>query len=109
MNLRLFILIGILAQFGCQSPGDWSPDAPVITPLPTLQATITFTNKTGEKVIVRGPIRVTDNERADGLMFRKERLGNDEAMLFVMDRTEKHSFWMRLCDAEESIPVGARK
>lgn len=42
----------------------------------------------------------TDIQRAAGLMFRKE-LKQDEGMLFVFDKPEKPSFWMK----NTSIPL----
>jgi uncharacterized membrane protein (UPF0127 family) len=36
----------------------------------------------------------TSAEQAKGLMFRRE-LGQDQGMLFIYDREEKQSFWMK--------------
>ena len=38
----------------------------------------------------------TKSERTRGLMFR-ESLGNNEAMLFVFEQPNVHSFWMKNC------------
>lgn len=95
MSFRICAGVALLALMGCQKTGQWTPDPPVIPVLPTLQATMTFTDINGGEIVVRGPVRATDAERAEGLMFRKERLKSNEAMLFVMERTERHSFWMK--------------
>lgn len=39
-------------------------------------------------------LAVSDEERAQGLMFR-EKLNEDQAMLFLFEGEEVHSFWMK--------------
>lgn len=39
-------------------------------------------------------LAMDDQQRARGLMFR-EKLAEDEGMLFVFDRSERQSFWMK--------------
>lgn len=39
-------------------------------------------------------LAVTDEERAQGLMFR-EKINEDQAMLFVFEEEDVHSFWMK--------------
>lgn len=43
--------------------------------------------------IVRVEIARNDQQRARGLMFRRE-LARDHGMLFIFDETSEHSFWM---------------
>ncbi len=81
-----------LLILGCGS--DWNPDAPEVPALGPLEASITIQSADGP-VTVKGPVAATDAERAKGLMYRKERLADDEAMLFVMDEDKSHSFWMK--------------
>jgi hypothetical protein len=45
-------------------------------------------------VRIRVEVARTDAERARGLMYR-DRLGSDWGMLFVYDREERLSFWMK--------------
>jgi uncharacterized membrane protein (UPF0127 family) len=39
-------------------------------------------------------LAVTDDERAQGLMFR-EKINEDQAMLFIFEEEAIHSFWMK--------------
>lgn len=39
-------------------------------------------------------LAVSDDERAQGLMFR-EKIGEDQAMLFIFEEENIHSFWMK--------------
>ncbi len=39
-------------------------------------------------------LAITDQERADGLMFR-DQLAADSGMLFIFDRDERWPFWMK--------------
>ena len=67
---------------------------------------VSFPRKNGSAVEINAPrvclngfcyeVEVADNptDRARGLMFR-ESLDENEGMLFVFDREEKHSFWMK--------------
>ncbi len=48
----------------------------------------------GTSVNVSAEIAVTDEERAQGLMYREE-LSSGEGMLFVFDRDQIMSFWMK--------------
>jgi uncharacterized membrane protein (UPF0127 family) len=47
-------------------------------------------------------IATTPREVATGLMFRQS-MGADEGMLFVFDRSDRRSFWMKNCD----LPLSA--
>ncbi len=44
--------------------------------------------------IITAELAVTDEERARGLMFRKE-IPDDFGMLFIFEREERHGFWMK--------------
>ena len=48
----------------------------------------------GDSVKIMAEIAKTDEERRQGLMFREE-LPEGEAMLFVFERDDRHSFWMK--------------
>jgi len=43
---------------------------------------------------VAAELAVTDEERQQGLMFR-EKIADDQGMLFIFDDEEVHSFWMK--------------
>jgi uncharacterized membrane protein (UPF0127 family) len=51
-------------------------------------------NGAGEKVIIKAEIARTKAQREQGLMYRK-RLKDGEAMLFIFERDEILSFWMK--------------
>jgi uncharacterized membrane protein (UPF0127 family) len=48
----------------------------------------------GKSVVIKAEIAKTDQERSRGLMFRKS-LADGEGMLFVFERDEVLSFWMK--------------
>lgn len=54
----------------------------------------TFIFLTLKEKIIRVEVARTEREKAKGLMFR-ESLGKDEGMLFIYDREEMLSFWMK--------------
>jgi uncharacterized membrane protein (UPF0127 family) len=43
--------------------------------------------------VVHVEVAANDNDRARGLMFRRE-LPPDHGMIFVFDKSEEHGFWM---------------
>jgi uncharacterized membrane protein (UPF0127 family) len=55
---------------------------------------MTITNSAGERVEVPVEIAATDTERERGLMGRTA-LAEDAGMLFVFDREQQLSFWMK--------------
>jgi uncharacterized membrane protein (UPF0127 family) len=55
---------------------------------------LSITALDGKKIRVSAEMADTPGSRADGLMFRRI-LGEDEGMLFVVDRPQILSFWMR--------------
>ena len=58
------------------------------------KAIMTITNSAGERVEVPVEIAATDTERERGLMGRTA-LAEDAGMLFVFDREQQLSFWMK--------------
>lgn len=54
----------------------------------------TFIFLTLQEKKIRVEVARTEREKAKGLMFR-ESLGKDEGMLFIYDREEMLSFWMK--------------
>lgn len=83
------LAIGLLAGAGCAQR----------TPAPPRQQAVPET-RPGRTAVAIGPARlwveIVDDEaaRAQGLMFRRE-LPDDEGMLFVFERPQPLSFWMR--------------
>jgi len=60
--------------------------------LPVKEITV---EKNGQTIaVVKAEIAVTQEERSKGLMYRKS-LQDGQGMLFVFDRDEIHSFWMK--------------
>jgi uncharacterized membrane protein (UPF0127 family) len=55
---------------------------------------LTITNADNSSITLIAEIAKTDEERAQGLMYRKE-LAEGEAMLFVFDRDQMMNFWMK--------------
>ena len=55
---------------------------------------LTIQRSDGSQVRVTAEIASTEEERAQGLMFRKE-LAGGEGMLFVFDRDQLMNFWMK--------------
>jgi uncharacterized membrane protein (UPF0127 family) len=55
---------------------------------------LSITAVDGRKISVRAEIADTPASRADGLMFRRI-LGEDEGMIFVFEKPQMLSFWMR--------------
>lgn len=56
--------------------------------------TVTVLKSDGRRVLLQAEIATTDTERSKGLMFRKE-LKDGQGMLFVFDRDQSLSFWMK--------------
>jgi uncharacterized membrane protein (UPF0127 family) len=71
------------------------PESPKVPELRILQAKMVFHSRDSAGAEVSGPVAVSAAERAHGLMFRRERLQDGEAMLFVMEGDEDHGFWMK--------------
>ena len=99
----------VAAAAGCSSPGA-DPDArPASSPSPPRPSTATrgdvpprFDLDHGVVVVVtdkgeqrfKVEVAVKDNERQRGLMYR-DHLDDDEGMIFLFDRQQRLSFWMK--------------
>jgi len=60
-----------------------------------------FPIKVGGQV-VQMQLAITPAEEQKGLMFRKS-MGADEGMIFLYDRPQQMSFWMRNCEFPQDI------
>lgn len=58
------------------------------------RAPLGITTADGGRFALEVELAATDEQRSHGLMFRRS-LGEDEGMLFVFDRDEDHTFWMK--------------
>jgi uncharacterized membrane protein (UPF0127 family) len=69
---------------------------PISGPQFTKQGTLTFlSEKSGEPITaIDIEIKADDSGRAEGMMWRKS-MEEDQGMLFIMERAEPQSFWMR--------------
>jgi uncharacterized membrane protein (UPF0127 family) len=61
-----------------------------------------FLNAAGGQASLKAELARTDGQKAKGLMFRKE-LGDGEGMLFVYERDQILSFWMKNTELPLSI------
>ena len=66
---------------------------PTVPALPGLVADIRFPESASKRAIV-AVVRATESETQVGLMYRKDRLTDEEGMLFAFGRDKDHSFWM---------------
>lgn len=87
MNFRrtftwVFILL-IFIVSGCAASGK-----------PKLEKRDLVLEGTGTRVKITAELARTDEERSQGLMFRKK-LADGEGMLFIFERDEMLSFWMK--------------
>ena len=100
MNGRLLFLLLLLTS--CSSPG--FSDAKNASPPATTRASESSVSNTARpsvaipvddgELLFRVELANTPAERARGLMYR-EQLGADDGMLFLFDRTQRQSFWMK--------------
>ena len=62
----------------------------------TKHGTLTFYEEQGDQAIttIDIEIKADDMSRAEGMMWRKS-MEDNQGMLFIMDRAEPQSFWMR--------------
>ena len=81
----LFFAIGLL--FACGAGAENSPQR-------LASKTLTILKSDGRSVSIQAEIATTDTERSKGLMFRTE-LKDGQGMLFVFDRDQHLSFWMK--------------
>ncbi|MCB0805013.1 MAG: DUF192 domain-containing protein [Bacteroidales bacterium] len=96
-----FILIIILAFLILVLKPDSFQNRPekvnkISEPVFNHEGTLTFYNAEDSTAIVTIDIEIADNdqERSRGLMYRKS-MQDDQGMLFVMEREQPQSFWMR--------------
>lgn len=68
--------------------------APAFPASPSPQKVIFFPEGHTPSCTFKVELAVTDDEQARGLMFR-ERLADDEGMLFIFGKDEARAFWMR--------------
>ena len=81
----------LLVFLGCASCND---DSPSPSPTSAKWVDVTITRADGSSLFLKAELAVTDQKRTRGLMFR-EHLADDEGMLFIFDKEEEHSFWMK--------------
>lgn len=89
----LFILLAINpASFNKSKSKSSSQSEPKFTK----EGQLTFFKKASEKEILTIDIEIADNfrERSLGLMYRKK-MSDNVGMLFIMEREEPQSFWMK--------------
>jgi uncharacterized protein len=96
--IALGALVLLTISAGCNhAPAPTPPDQPSAQPAPRpddgSQRLPTATIRLGDRPLVVEVAR-TEAERQTGMMHRKK-LGPDEAMLFVFQRAENLSFWMK--------------
>jgi uncharacterized protein len=84
---RRSILLALLLALSCR--GSASPAQGKDMPQPAVR----FETSRGPWV-VQIEVARTDEQRARGLMFRRD-LPRDRGMLFIFDETSEHPFWMR--------------
>lgn len=85
--LRLAVVGLVLTVTGC---GSDAPPAPVTAPK---TGSDFFPIKVGDRV-VRMQLAIQSAEQQRGLMFRQD-LGRDDGMLFIYERPQQMTFWMR--------------
>jgi uncharacterized membrane protein (UPF0127 family) len=98
MAVLVVLFASLLLVAGCGGQKGESPseaNAPPTTGPETLRtSTVGITNTEGEMVIVRVEIATMTAEKQRGLMGRTA-LAEDAGMLFVFDRVQQLSFWMK--------------
>ncbi|HZB81760.1 MAG TPA: DUF192 domain-containing protein, partial [Rubrobacteraceae bacterium] len=92
-SLLLVVGCGEQKSESSESPSEANAP-PTAGPEPSRRSTVSITNTEGEMVVVRVEIATTTAERERGLMERTA-LAEDAGMLFVFDREQQLSFWMK--------------
>jgi hypothetical protein len=82
-----FLFLSILLPLACGAVAENSPQR-------LSSRALTFLKSDGTKITLQAEIATTETERSKGLMFRKE-LKDGQGMLFVFDRDQHLSFWMK--------------
>ena len=80
------LVLALISTAGCGTP---TPDA--APPSPSAGLPVVTVDIRGHRV--RAEVAATPDSRARGLMDRRQ-LGDDEGMLFVFPKADRHSFWM---------------
>lgn len=110
LHLKCVLLAGLYVA-GCNNPNttsnsnDTSSSAPNTTEAGVAtsngsafkkEGTLQFVAKTGADTLRKIDIQLaqTDEQRADGLMYRKS-MSDDQGMLFIFPDLEERSFWMK--------------
>ena len=102
---RLALLLLSLVPLACANSGDGNGAIqPAQSPTPTSRAksspppegtpSVVFTTADGKESRVWGELAVAPAELQRGLMYRRH-MGWDRGMLFLFDREEQQSFWMK--------------
>ncbi len=86
----LFLMALPVMICGCSREGDGSPTG---RKLPSIDLSFSFDDGRVSPPMTM-EVAATDPERAKGLMFRRS-LQPDHGMIFIFEREEPHSFWMR--------------
>ena len=92
-SLLLVVGCGEQKSESSESPSEANAP-PTAGPEPSRRSTVSITNTEGEMVVVRVEIATTTAEKQRGLMGRTA-LAEDAGMLFVFDREQQLSFWMK--------------
>src|SRR5262245_1882003 len=91
--LSLFVAAAFVLLAGCGNDAKKAPEPKTVQDR--------FAIKVGAQV-VQMQLALLPNEMQQGLMFRKS-MGADEGMIFVYDRPQQMSFWMRNCEFPQDI------
>ena len=83
-HIRLFCLVLLFANIGCASGN----------PQKFRTLTLSIERAGAEPVEIAAEVAITDAERSQGLMNRKK-LPDGEGMIFIYDRDQQMSFWMK--------------
>jgi uncharacterized membrane protein (UPF0127 family) len=93
--LAALLLAAALAAVACRSGGAAGPtERDAASPPPGAGPRVVIEGPSGRSSAVRVELARTPEEQARGLMFR-EKLADDEGMLFVFPASAVQSFWMK--------------
>lgn len=100
MNWKQYAIVGLMllaigAWVFSQLPKS-NPTTEVKEPPFLKEGTLSFVNGNTGKQIKEIDIELADDseQRAQGLMYRKS-MGDNQGMLFIMERNEQQGFWMK--------------
>jgi len=94
--LTALAVVGCVGYWGCRKPA--APTPPAIPGLPTHAQPKLRTMKLwlGAEEI-DAELALTPEQEQTGMMFRTNRLGEKEGMLFALPYTQRANFWMMNC------------